>query len=236
MLPPGSDAETFEPSMSQLVALQSSDAYMAIGGLPFEDVAIAKIKDAYPGLKTPNTTQGISYLHHTHGPSATHSPDADADFDPHVWTSVANMKIIAANMLRTICTIDPAAQERYRSNYSRLITRLEALSDSLTTILAPARGACFMVHHPSLGYFARDYGLHQLAVERDGKEVSPSQLRQAIDQARTLKPKIFLYEASSAPTASSQLAADLKIPLRPMQLLAPDWDTQMLHIAHLIAQ
>ena len=33
------------------------------------------------------------------------------------------------------------------------------------------KGGSFVVWHPSLSYFARDYGLEQISLEYDGKEV-----------------------------------------------------------------
>ena len=47
------------------------------------------------------------------------------------------------------------------------------------------RGSSFLVWHPSLSYFARDYGLHQIALGgAEHKEVSIPALREAIEEAR----------------------------------------------------
>ena len=41
----------------------------------------------------------------------------------------------------------------------------------------------FMIYHPNLGYLARDYGLEEIPVEFNGKEPTPSRLRELIDRA-----------------------------------------------------
>ena len=45
----------------------------------------------------------------------------------------------------------------------------------------------FIIYHPALGYFARDYGLNQLSIEFEGKNPSPAQIRKLVDIAQKEK-------------------------------------------------
>ena len=41
-----------------------------------------------------------------------------------------------------------------------------------------------MVYHPAWTYFARDYGLEQIPIEKEGKEPTPQGIASLIKQAR----------------------------------------------------
>lgn len=53
----------------------------------------------------------------------------------------------------------------------------------------------FIIYHPALTYYARDYGLRQIAIEADGKEPSAKQLTQLIRQAREDGVRRILYQS-----------------------------------------
>ena len=50
-----------------------------------------------------------------------------------------------------------------------------------------AQTNAFMIYHPALSYFARDYGLHQIPIEAGGKEPSPAHLKALIDTLQRRK-------------------------------------------------
>ena len=66
--------------------------------------------------------------------------------------------------------IDPSNKGYYarRFKYIYSVARF-ARHGALDSILRPCRGASFVVWHPSLSYFARDYGLHQIALSPEGR-------------------------------------------------------------------
>ncbi len=54
---------------------------------------------------------------------------------------------------------------------------------------------CFMIYHPNLAYLARDYGLEQISVEYEGKEPTPSRMKELIDLGKERKHRtIFRSE------------------------------------------
>jgi zinc transport system substrate-binding protein len=61
-------------------------------------------------------------------------------------------------------------------------------------LYASAGKKAFMIYHPNLGYLARDYGLEEIAVEKDGKEPTPSRLRELIDLAKEDNLKIIMVQ------------------------------------------
>ena len=89
-----------------------------------------------------------------------------------IRTSVRNARVIASNMLDAMVEADPVNADEYRRRHAELDRGLARMDSSMSARLAPLRGQGFMVWHPSLSYFARDYGLTQIALGGGGKEIS----------------------------------------------------------------
>ena len=66
-----------------------------------------------------------------------------------------------------------------------------------------------MVYHPSWGYFARDYGLEQLAVEADGKEPTIQGLAELVRRARELGVDAIFVEPQFAGRSARTIAAEI---------------------------
>ena len=84
------------------------------------------------------------------------------------------------------------SQERYEE----LLDEINQLDSVMTERLSPVSGTMFAIYHPSLSYLAKDYNLHQLSLEYNGKEPSAFYLKKAIDIARENNVKvIFIQQA-----------------------------------------
>ena len=70
-----------------------------------------------------------------------------------------------------------------------------------------------MIYHPNLAYIARDYGLEEIPVEYEGKEPSPSRMRDLIDRARKENLRtIFVqieYDTKNAKAIASETGAKI---------------------------
>lgn len=102
--------------------------------------------------------------------------------EPHIWNSAVNAQIIAGNILSALRNIDKGNEDFYLERYNTLCRKIEH-TDSLIrqTLATPGADHAFMIYHPALSYFARDYGLHQIPIEAGGKEPSPAHLKALID-------------------------------------------------------
>ena len=79
--------------------------------------------------------------------------------DPHIWLDVANAKVIVAAAARLLIDADAANRPRYAANAQRLVARLDDLDAELARIVAPVKGAPYVVFHDAYGHFERRYGL-----------------------------------------------------------------------------
>lgn len=187
----GANPETYDPSLTHVLNLSKSIGFLRMGNIGFEAAILDKIREEDPDLPIYNTSLGIIPVVGTH----SHDGVSHDAVDPHTWSSVKNAKIIADNMLKAMIEIDPANKGYYTRNHDRFAHHLDSLDNALAAKLAPHAGEAFMVWHPSLSYFARDYGLVQIpAGNADNKEVAITALKESIDHADEHQVRIFFYQ------------------------------------------
>lgn len=197
--------EAFEISVNDMRAVNDASLYMKIGNLPFEETLAERIGASNPRLRFVDVSAGVEPVYGTHS-HGSHNHDIA---DPHTWTSVANLKIIAANMLATLSEADPANREYYTANCHRLIGRLDSLDRATTDRIGQSGCNSFLIWHPSLSYFARDYGLRQIAVGQDNKEMTPGQLRDVIHRAKADSATVMFMQRNFDTRQAESLAHEL---------------------------
>ena len=139
-------------------------------------------------------------------------------------------------MLNAMTEIDPSNASYYRTNYEHFAARLDSLDNAFAERLAPHKGEAFMVWHPSLSYFARDYGLEQIpAGSADSKEMAMGALKDVIDHAADHNVKVFFLQKDLDGRQAEALGAQLDIEKVTVNPLAYDWETEMTAIVDAIA-
>lgn len=101
-------------------------------------------------------------------------------------------------MTDALVKIDSNGKDYYQANYRKLDAELAAFADSLRQVLAPVRGQAFVVWHPALSYFARDYGLEQIGIEYEGKEAPAGFVAEKMKEARKKNARVFLCRREPA--------------------------------------
>jgi len=194
MIPPGAEPHDYEPRPSQLTGLSSADLYIQVGsGIPFERIWMERIQSINAAMPVIDSAAGIETI----------------DADPHVWLSPRHAQTMVVNICRGLVQIDPAHRDYYEQNRDRYLRELEALDQQLARSLTEAKVERFMVYHPSWSYFARAYGLEQLAVEADGKEPTIQGLAELIRRARELKVDAIFVEPQFAGRSARTIAAEI---------------------------
>ncbi|WP_286727167.1 metal ABC transporter solute-binding protein, Zn/Mn family [Alistipes sp. UBA1686] len=204
LVPPGASPETFEPTPRQFVGLNKARMVFNVGLIDFETTLLAKVEDQ---AKVVNLSRGIELIagtcsHGSHGHTHTHG------IDPHVWTSPRALQKMAENAYEAIRKAYPDSV-KYETNYRLLQQELKALDERTATRIAASDVEYFIIYHPALTYYARDYGLRQIAIEADGKEPSAKQLTQLIRQAREDGVRRILYQSQFPASAVEVIARDI---------------------------
>ena len=89
----------------------------------------------------------------------------------------------------------------------------------------------FLIYHPSLSYFAHEYGLQQLTIEEEGREPSALQLQQLIETARQRKPRVLFMQKEFANRNIRVVAESTHTKIVEINPLSYQWPQEMRHIA-----
>ena len=102
-------------------------------------------------------------------------------------------------------------------------------------LLEPYKGTSFIIYHPALTYFAREFGLNQLCIELDGKEPSPAQLKELIETARASQAKVVFVQQEFDQKNAELIAQETGCRLVRINPLAYDWRKEMVNLAKILA-
>ncbi|MFK5975335.1 MAG: zinc ABC transporter substrate-binding protein [Sulfurovum sp.] len=240
MVKAGDSPHTYEPKPSQMVDISKSDIYFSIG-VEFENVWLPKFANLNPKMQIVDISKDIEKIamqkHEEHKDHDDHDEHNHGALDPHIWTSIANIKIIVQNIYNALSELEPQHREYFKANLDRYIAVLEKtnknIEDSLSSLLA---NRVFMVFHPSWGYFARDYNLTQLAVEVEGKSPKPRELIYLIKEAKEERVRAIFTQPEFSDTISKVIATELNIPVVKVSPLAPKILDTLATIAKIIAK
>lgn len=172
----------------------------------------AAMPDEQPTADSHAATPGERQLAGSH--AATPAPQAHGHshahgIDPHIWTSPRALQRMAANAYEAIHALWPDSV-KYTENHARLQEQLAALDARTAGKIAASGVRYFIVYHPALTYYARDYGLQQVAIEDDGKEPSARALARLIEQARHDGVRRIFYQSQFPASAVEVIARDIE--------------------------
>lgn len=221
LLPPGANPRTHEPTIQQLRAVERARMWVTVGqpNFPFEQTWLQQLVEGREDLVVVSASAGV----------------AATENDPHVWVSPPAMRRILANSAAALERALPDQAQGIRERLALAEQRVDEVDEQLGALLAPHEGRSFVVFHPAWSYFAEHYGLVQVAVEAEHKEPSPDELQHLIEHARELQLTSLFMQPQFARAQIDLLARELGVPVRVIDPLARDWDTNLLAVGRALA-
>ncbi|MEA4918790.1 metal ABC transporter solute-binding protein, Zn/Mn family [Proteiniphilum sp.] len=180
---------------------------------------------------------GHDHDHAHHGDD--HSPghlNAHSGVDPHVWSSPRAVTAFARNMLKAVVELDPDNEEKFLDGFEALLEKVEQTDNQIRDLLKDAPSKSFIIYHPALSYFARDYGLNQLSIEFEGKSPSPAQIKELVDIARKEKINTIFIERGFDTKNAEVIAQEIGAEVFEINPLRYEWDEELLRIATILAR
>ena len=242
MVETGSSPHTYEPKPSQMKAVSQADLYLGIG-VEFESNWLPKLKNQNSKLVIYDTSQNIQKIpiqSHCHSCKSHHKEKEQHEgekLDPHVWVSISNVKIIAQNIYDALISIDANNTDYYHENLKSYTKELNELESHIKRLLSKVpTNSTFMVFHPSWGYFAKEYKLHQLAIEIEGKTPKPKQLIQVIKQAKDEKVQVILTQPEFSDKIAWIIANELNIKVVKISALEEKWSDNLIRLAQILSE
>lgn len=236
MMPSGNNPETYEPSPAKRMALEDAEAYFTTGNLIFEDNLFLATKDTSLFV---DTSSPLDLIYGTHSHTGEHSTFLPENIekedkrhlaDPHIWSSVKNARLMAQVMTSALLRIDPDNSKEYLSRLDRYDAHLDSLDNVFSQKLANINNRQFLVWHPSLSYFARDYGLNQIAVGSEMKESSAESIGNLLEMAKTNKINTFIYQREIDSRHVDLISASIDAKILPFNGLDYNWENELSKI------
>jgi zinc transport system substrate-binding protein len=221
MIPPGASPHAYEPTMEQMRALERARMLVQVGhpDLTFERRWADRLVGDRPGLIVVSCSDGVA-------------PLAD---DPHVWLSPAAVRSMLGRVQSALTVLLPGEGRRFEEGRLRLEADIDRLDAEIRDLLAPHRGRAFWVFHPAWGYFARDYGLRQEAVEMGHKEPDAKRLGDVIAAARLEGVRRIFANPQSSQRMAELVASEVGAEVVAIDPLARDWLDNLSRVAREIA-
>jgi len=213
LVPPGSEAHSYEPTPQDVLLLERCALLVANGGesetwLTTVTEGLPRVPESVYMLEcvhalTEETREGmqsggiLSRGHHDH-----EHDEHEEEYDEHVWTSPVNAIRICSVICERLCALDPDGAEYYRANCRTYTDRLAALDEGFRAAAENAEyhTLIFADRFP-VRYFVEEYGFDYYAAFpgcTDDAEPSARTVAFLIDKVRAEHvPAVFYIEFSN---------------------------------------
>lgn len=226
MVPPGSNPHIYEPLPRQIQQLQLSEAYISNGLLGFEQTWLDRFYEMNRKMVRMSPVNKIDLI----GADTKKMEENNEGADPHYWVSPKSARIIAGSVKDLLSTLNPGQKEKYESNYSSMIRKIDVADSTATALFSGFQGSIFMIYHPNLAYIAKDYGLKEISVEYEGKEPPPSRLRDLIDLAGRDHIKTIFVQREYDSKNANEIAREIGAKIRIIDPLSENWYEAVMDI------
>lgn len=194
LVPPGASPHTYELKPAQMKAVSQAEMFFTVGsGVEFELVWTDKLAEINTKMVIVNSSDGIE-------PTGK---------DPHIWLSPSNAKKMAENLCAALVKLDPEGEEYYTKNKNEYLRELDQLDEYIRERLREIETRGFIAYHPAWAYFAREYNLEQIPVERAGKELTAGEIRNVVEKAKELKQKVVFVSPQFATKGAETVAREI---------------------------
>jgi zinc/manganese transport system substrate-binding protein len=205
----------FQPSPAH-ARLVAQAQVIWVNGLGFEGWMPRLLKAANARVKPTVVSQGLEPLRgdtegHGHGHGKGHS-HSHGEVDPHAWQQVTNAIGFVERMAQSLCAVDAAGCEGYRTNATTYTRELRALEDEIKASWAPIPQAQRKVitHHDAFGYYAKAYGVTFLSPQgvSTDSEASAKGVARLVRQIRQEGVRALFVENIADPRLIEQIARE----------------------------
>lgn len=225
LVPKGSSPETYEPTAQQMVNMSKSALFVKVGNLGFERTWMEKLNTLTSHITIVDTSEGIEYV----------SGSDRGITDEHTWMSTKNALVIAHNIYLALTKVDSSSSVYYKERYDSLVASINKLNSTITQQLKSIDNRSFIIYHPALTYFAKDYSLTQLALEEDGREPSAASLAKLITNAKKLGTKLMFVQKEFDNRNREIITIETGVKTVDINPLDYNWDKQMTLVANALA-
>ena len=210
LLPPGSEAHSYEPSPKDIIEIQNCDLFIYVGGV--SDAWVSDVLESVGGeVRTVTLMDCVELLEEEHVEGMEVDEDeheGEIEYDEHVWTSPRNAELICEKIAAALCEVDPEGAEEYGTALESYCAQLDELDAAFTEVVENGvRDTVVFGDRFPLLYFAKAYGLNYYAAWpgcADEAEPSAATVTFLIDKVKAEGiPVVFHIELSNEDMADT---------------------------------
>ena len=170
LTPPGASVHSFEPSPSDIVRIQNSDAFIFVGGesnawvkrildsIDTSNMKIIRLMD-YVETMQEEIKEGMQLEEDEDGEN-----EEEVEYDEHIWTSPKNAIKLIEVICDALCVIDSENAGIYRGNTKQYQEALKKADEEIADVVSKsARKKIVVADKFPFLYFVRAYGLDYAA-------------------------------------------------------------------------
>jgi zinc transport system substrate-binding protein len=227
LVPPGANPSVYSLLPSQMVEITRASVWFRMGYVGFELSSGDRIQEVNTEMKIVDLSTGLDIISR----QSMQNPAIPVGHDPHTWLSPENVNTMASRITKELVLINPSKEKEYTAAFQRFGEEIRITGDSIKSLLKDKKGKKFITYHPSLTYFARDYGLIQLSLEEGGKEPSPAHLTALLETAKQEGIKTIYIQSEYDKELATTFAAETGGKIVQIRPLHPDWSENLIQIA-----
>lgn len=206
LIPPGSEAHSYEPTPQDIIRIQNCDLLVCNGGESeaWLDEILSGMGNEIPTVVMLDCVDALTeedkdgmQVHKHHDHDHDHDEHEDEEYDEHVWTSPVNVQLICRAISAALCQADPANASDYTARCVDYCAELQELDADFRGVIANAkRHTLIFADRFPVRYFVEEYGLDYFAAFpgcADDAEPSARTVAFLIDRVREEQAPAVLY-------------------------------------------
>ncbi len=204
IIPAGVDPHEFEPTASDLVAIEGATLVLR-HGIGLDDWLDRTLK-AGKRATVVTVTRGVRLQ--------KGEEDGKLVDDPHLWHDPGNAKKMVDNIVAALDRVDPAHKMAFDTNAEAYTKRLDEARAQVQAIIneIPPGGRKLVTNHDALGYFAKAFGLKVVGavIPSVSTQAEPSagETAKLLQTIRREKVKAIFAESNVNPKLAQMLAKE----------------------------
>jgi zinc transport system substrate-binding protein len=232
LIPPGTSPAAYTLLPSQMEEISKSAIWFRIGYIGFEQSWKDKIEQTNTKMKVVDLSEGLDLI------AKEKLQQGDRvqyiGVDPHIWLSPVLVKEMAGRILKELSELNPEQSAKYKTNYLEFVKEIDQLNIEIANKLKPFAGRKIIVFHPSLSYFARQYGLLQYSLESGGKEPTPQRMTELIDLSKKENIKVMYIQGELDRENARVFAEEVGGKVIQVRPLDPAWAENLMEMTNII--
>lgn len=216
LVPAGVEPHEWEPGPRDIIKIQSAQIFI-YNGAGFEPW----VEDMLKGIDS----ERLIVVDFSKG--AELLKEEGEAHDPHIWLDPVFVKNQVDLIEEALIKSDTENEKYYKANAQTLREELTKLDEEIRKELSSTKKKDFIASHSAFSYFAKRYGLKQIAIAGLSPEAepSPAKIAEIVKIAKENEVKYIFFETLVSPRLSEVIAKEVgakTLVLNPIEGLSQD--------------